>query len=596
MVLPKTASENDNNEAAAVKVNSNQEVNNETAKAKTANQKQEDTDKVETSSTNENVAESTSNSKTVVSDSDVNSNNLNTNTFSVKKLSRNTNEDSLLESKVASDEITSMTPQEFASKINEHAMSFHKTKQVVRTLILNKPQGTQSIQINPPVQPTDLDQFGENIERRLQVRILAGIYNNEKRTSLANINHYNIDYIYNSSNVTGFVSTDAQNAYNEFMALNTTDPSLKVNLPAFDSNDINVDGYTAVINKQKSNSQNIGAESFQPYTDTPQTVVIDYTRDVEGNINKKVTEIINKSINNQVMPEPARTVILKKTTTGADKDETIVQEADIRGFTRTTNRKVSGTTEKTIEVAIAPYVEPNKPSSQYYKKYTITFNPDTGQIISGQDDYDQLMALKRSDFKVDLPAIDTTQFDIPGYTWKITSATPAGADLGAEAYTFGNPQTIIIDYTKEQKHSVTYKFIDKENNNTPVGSDVVVSGDQDTTQETNLTVPDNYELAQGSTLPTSVKIGDTDSTVNINLVHKKNVTTSTEIVTRNITITEPGKTPNTQTQSANFTKTTTTDLVTNKSTDSYDHNTQTLPEVPVPNVPGYTPSQTPVRS
>ena len=121
--------------------------------------------------------------------------------------------------------------------------------------------------------------------------------------------------------------------------------------------------------------------------------------------------------------EPARTVILKKTTTGAANDETIVQKADIRGLARTSSKTVAGITEKKIEVAIAPYVEPDKPSSQYYKQYTITFNPDTGQIISGQNDYDQLMALKRSDFKADLPAIEDSQIDVPGYTAIITSAT-----------------------------------------------------------------------------------------------------------------------------------------------------------------------------
>lgn len=59
------------------------------------------------------------------------------------------------------------------------------------------------------------------------------------------------------------------------------------------------------------------------------------------------------------------------------------------------------------------------------------------------------MNLQPSDFKVNLDAIDQSQIDVPGYTWKITSATPAGANIGKEDYTFGNPQTITIDYTRD---------------------------------------------------------------------------------------------------------------------------------------------------
>ncbi len=76
-----------------------------------------------------------------------------------------------------------------------------------------------------------------------------------------------------------FVTQQDKENYEKFMSVNTDNISLQ--LPAFAINDIDVPGYSHQINKQKSNSQNIGAESFQPYTDTPQTVVIDYTRDVE---------------------------------------------------------------------------------------------------------------------------------------------------------------------------------------------------------------------------------------------------------------------------------------------------------------------------
>ena len=279
------------------------------------------------------------------------------------------------------------------------------------------------------------------------------------------------------------------------------------------------------VNANKLNTNTVSVNKLQRNVNVAGLAESKIT-DVEGNIKKKVTEITDKLVNNQMTTEPARTVILKKTTTGAANDETIVQKADIRGFARTSSKTVAGITEKKIEVAIAPYVEPDKPSSQYYKQYTITFNPDTGQIISGQNDYDQLMALKRSDFKADLPAIEDSQIDVPGYTAIITSATPAGAGLEAETYTFGHPQTITIDYTKV-KHTVTYQFKDPFGNQ--VGTSVPVTGAVGSHQPVSLTLPAGYQLTSVS-LPTSVTIPESDKTISIPVKHQLTITLSGESV------------------------------------------------------------------
>ncbi|WP_251911184.1 mucin-binding protein [Lactobacillus gasseri] len=526
------------NEDATEQVEKKDEANVKAAEVKTTEQKQEN-NKTAVSATNENakqnVAENTSDSKKVASnrdvnvikndvttdekaaakssvqtDKDVNANKLNTNTVSVNKLQRNVNVAGLAESKATSEINSTLSVRE---SMQQKAVSL-KANEIARTVIMNKPAGpdqiTQSVKLGTMLGSSN----GQIIDGKTTKIYTATVIAVGSSTDMKK-------YRVTVDSDTGEILA-GQDLYDTFMNLQPSD--FKVNLDAIDQSQIDVPGYTWKITSATPAGANIGKEDYT--FGNPQTITIDYTRDVEGNIKKKVTEITDKLVNNQMTTEPARTVILKKTTTGAANDETIVQKADIRGLARTSSKTVAGITEKKIEVAIAPYVEPDKPSSQYYKQYTITFNPDTGQIISGQNDYDQLMALKRSDFKADLPAIEDSQIDVPGYTAIITSATPAGAGLEAETYTFGHPQTITIDYTKV-KHTVTYQFKDPFGNQ--VGTSVPVTGAVGSNQSVNLTLPDGYQLASGS-LPTSVTIPESDKIIPIPVKHQLTITLSGESV------------------------------------------------------------------
>ena len=428
----------------------------------------------------------------------------------MNKLQRNVNVAGLAESKATSEINSTLSVRE---SMQQKAVSL-KANEIARTVIMNKPAGpdqiTQSVKLGTMLGSSN----GQIIDGKTTKIYTATVIAVGSSTDMKK-------YRVTVDSDTGEILA-GQDLYDTFMNLQPSD--FKVNLDAIDQSQIDVPGYTWKITSATPAGANIGKEDYT--FGNPQTITIDYTRDVEGNIKKKVTEITDKLVNNQMTTEPARTVILKKTTTGAANDETIVQKADIRGLARTSSKTVAGITEKKIEVAIAPYVEPDKPSSQYYKQYTITFNPDTGQIISGQNDYDQLMALKRSDFKADLPAIEDSQIDVPGYTAIITSATPAGAGLEAETYTFGHPQTITIDYTKV-KHTVTYQFKDPFGNQ--VGTSVPVTGAVGSNQSVNLTLPDGYQLASGS-LPTSVTIPESDKIIPIPVKHQLTITLSGESV------------------------------------------------------------------
>ena len=515
------------------------EADAKSAEVKTTEQKQEN-NKTAVSATNENakqnVAENTSDSKKVASnrdvnviknddttdekaatkssvqaDKDVNANKLDTNTVSVNKLQRNFNVAGLTESKAASvansaTSVKDSMQQKVTNLKSEAGVQNIRGDVVARTVILNKPSGQETINQKVRFKASVSSSNKFNINGKTGIAYTAQII---AAGSDIDLKKYKVTVDSDTGEI-----LSGQDLYDTLMNLQPSD--FKVNLDAIDQSQIAVPGYSWKITSATPAGTDLGAETYT--FGNPQTITIDYTRDVEGNVTKKVTEIIDKLVNNQMTTEPARTVILKKPT----GTETIVQKTDIRGLARTSSKTVAGITEKKIEVAIAPYVEPDKPSSQYYKQYTITFNPDTGQIISGQNDYDQLMALKRSDFKAELPAINQSQIDVSGYTWKITSATPAGANLEAETYTFGHPQTITIDYTKEVKHTVTYQFKDPFGNQ--VGSSVPVTGATGSNQPVSLTLPAGYQLVSGS-LPTSVTIPtNSDKTISLPVKYQLTIT------------------------------------------------------------------------
>ncbi|WP_298493819.1 MBG domain-containing protein, partial [uncultured Lactobacillus sp.] len=67
--------------------------------------------------------------------------------------------------------------------------------------------------------------------------------------------------------------------------------------------------------------------------------------------------------------------------------------------------------------------------------------------------------------------------------------------------------------------SVSYQFIDNDNNNSKVGAPVVVTGLNGESKDVSLDVPAGYELVD--VLPTKATFGDTNRTISINLKHKK---------------------------------------------------------------------------
>ena len=140
--------------------------------------------------------------------------------------------------------------------------------------------------------------------------------------------------------------------------------------------------------------------------------------------------------------------------------------------------------------------------------------------------------------------------------------------------------------TPTEDTKVTYQLHD-DTDNVNVGSPVVVTGKPGTSQNTKLSVPEGYKLAQGQTLPDKVTMpAETGDTIIIHLVHATKAINPTDpgvdptkdkykdmftSATRKIYQTKPGQSRQLiETQTVNFGRSGVEDLVTGKVTGAGD--------------------------
>ena len=141
----------------------------------------------------------------------------------------------------------------------------------------------------------------------------------------------------------------------------------------------------------------------------------------------------------------------------------------------------------------------------------------------------------------------------------------------------------------------SYQFVDDDKSEASVKDAVSFSGQTGETVDLNIKLPANYELAKGSTLPTSYTFKPSDNKqLKIHLVHQKEtLSDDTKTISRKVTITDPdGKVdPKSTTQSVTFSRSDTLDKVTNKHIyGKWNKNQQTLPAITLSVFAGYTPS------
>ena len=173
--------------------------------------------------------------------------------------------------------------------------------------------------------------------------------------------------------------------------------------------------------------------------------------------------------------------------------------------------------------------------------------------------------------------------EITGYT-----PTQSHAD-GAKVTNDTQDSTINITYTaNDQSINIVYKDGDKTIKTTPV------TGKTDETVDISIVVPDGYEVTNMPGKTYTFK-PDGNQDITVELKHKTTSVSDSKTVTRTINVTNPDGRVKTTKQATTLTRQGTKDLVTNDiqwgnwSTGSFD-------EFNVPELTGYTPSQSQVQS
>ena len=189
---------------------------------------------------------------------------------------------------------------------------------------------------------------------------------------------------------------------------------------------------------------------------------------------------------------------------------------------------------------------------------------------------------------------------IPGYTVETVPMETVTADM--------SNKTVNVAYTAD-KQTVMIKFVDDNENGKQVGELIPKQGvtDQTITDFSNVKVPEYYQLAKNSSLPTSYTFtAAKDQTITIYLVHATKTVDGKDpatipsgvdknqlihMVTRTITDNVPGQNPIITKQTATITRRATYDEVTSKLSNFSDWTTAELPGYPAKGAAGYTPSQ-----
>lgn len=233
------------------------------------------------------------------------------------------------------------------------------------------------------------------------------------------------------------------------------------------------------------------------------------------------------------------------------------------------------------------------------KSTQVGYQPDTTSFVIA-DKVTDWSAIKS--ILVELPTLPKQsvigRVNISGTDPTLTTDGGKIGYLGTGLYTtykpYVNTKSAQIEVAASTRN-VTYQFVDDDNNEANVGTKVV-AGDVDSTQQTNLKLPDNYVLADGQTLPTSVTIGNTNQTVEIHLKHATKPVTDTKTVTRTINYMDPDTNKMTsKVQTVKLTRTGTLDKVTNKTTWG-NWSTSQFDKFDIPTVDGYTASQNSVSA
>ncbi|WP_283584120.1 mucin-binding protein [Limosilactobacillus difficilis] len=278
----------------------------------------------------------------------------------------------------------------------------------------------------------------------------------------------------------------------------------------------------------------------------------------------------------------------------------------------------SGSTPLTFKYSTSSFNFTNREDTEGYQ-------PNTSSFVTADKvtDWSSIKSIL-----VEIPSLPASsiigRINIDGTDSTIGTDDGKTGYLGTGLYMAGYKPYVELQSAKIDvlaKKTVTYQFIDDNGNRSKVGEPVQVTGDVDSEQPVNgLTLPTGYKLTKGGTLPTSVKIGNDNQTIDIHLSHvmtnvdhtkpvapgMKTVTGKVidgaheadlnKTITRTINITDPNNGKSTKTQTVKLYRDASYDEVTGDVTYGQWSTGRWNEFDDVPAIAGYTPSQASVAS
>lgn len=195
----------------------------------------------------------------------------------------------------------------------------------------------------------------------------------------------------------------------------------------------------------------------------------------------------------------------------------------------------------------------------------------------------------------DKPSQDFDAVNIPVKSGYAPSVTVPKLTVNPDS----KPETINVTYVAGGQTN-SYKFVDDDAKGAQVGSDVQFAGKTGDSVDLNIQVPAHYDVAKDNSVPKSYTFKDKgNEPIVIHLVHhisdvsKQAGLDTSRTVSRTVQVTNPDGHVTSETEQVVFTRPASKDEVSGDiKYGSWNKDKQTLPEMPIAAIPGYTPAAT----
>ena len=266
------------------------------------------------------------------------------------------------------------------------------------------------------------------------------------------------------------------------------------------------------------------------------------------------------------------------------------------------NITFSGDSQPDIDITISHKIDPEKDDVRTVTRtvnitdpdgtkhdpitQTATFKRSAGKDeVTGQDVYGEW----------DKPSQDFDAVNIPVKSGYAPSVTVPKLTVNPDS----KPETIKVTYVAGGQTN-SYKFVDDDAKGAQVGSDVQFAGKTGDSVDLNIQVPAHYDVAKDNSVPKSYTFKDKDNEpIVIHLVHhvsdvsKQAGLDTSRTVSRTVQVTNPDGHVTSETEQVVFTRPASKDEVSGDiKYGNWNKDKQTLPEMPIAAIPGYTPATT----